>query len=105
MGGSVTVLPKVLDEKVAQLHLGNLGVVLTTLSKDQADYINVAVTGPFKVRRHHTATDACVIFSFCCVSHIPPLFFFSLSLSLSLFQYSRTPTVTKCFTSFPCRRR
>ena len=46
--GTVTVLPKVLDEKVAQLHLGNLGVVLTTLSKDQADYINVAQTGPFK---------------------------------------------------------
>jgi len=46
--GSVTVLPKVLDEKVAALHLGNLGVKLTILSKDQADYINVPVTGPFK---------------------------------------------------------
>ena len=46
--GTVTVLPKVLDEKVAALHLGNLGVKLTTLSKDQADYIHVPVTGPFK---------------------------------------------------------
>jgi adenosylhomocysteinase len=46
--GSVTVLPKTLDEKVARLHLGNLGVKLTTLSKDQADYINVEVLGPFK---------------------------------------------------------
>lgn len=46
--GSVTVLPKILDEKVAQLHLGNLGVKLTTLSQEQADYINVPVQGPFK---------------------------------------------------------
>jgi len=46
--GSVTVLPKVLDEKVATLHLGNLGVNLTELTKDQADYINCNVTGPFK---------------------------------------------------------
>mmetsp|Transcript_75077 Transcript_75077/g.146973 ORF Transcript_75077/g.146973 Transcript_75077/m.146973 type:complete len:484 (+) Transcript_75077:42-1493(+) len=46
--GSVTVLPKVLDEKVASLHIGKLGVVLTSLTKDQADYINVAVTGPYK---------------------------------------------------------
>jgi adenosylhomocysteinase len=46
--GSVTVLPKILDEKVAALHLGNLGVNMTILSQDQADYINVPVTGPFK---------------------------------------------------------
>ena len=46
--GTVTVLPKVLDEKVAALHLGNLGVVMTKLSKDQADYISVSVDGPFK---------------------------------------------------------
>jgi adenosylhomocysteinase len=46
--GSVTVLPKILDEKVAQLHLGNLGVNMTTLSQEQADYINVPVGGPFK---------------------------------------------------------
>jgi len=46
--GTVTVLPKVLDERVASLHLGNLGVKLTKLTKDQADYINVEVTGPFK---------------------------------------------------------
>jgi adenosylhomocysteinase len=44
----VYVLPKVLDEKVARLHLKKLGVELTELSKDQADYIGVAVEGPFK---------------------------------------------------------
>ena len=46
--GKVYVLPKELDEKVAALHLGNLGVELTELSKDQADYIGVAVSGPYK---------------------------------------------------------
>merc|ERR1740138_510464 len=46
--GSVTVLPKVLDEKVAAPPLGTLGVKLTTLTKDQADYINVGVQGPYK---------------------------------------------------------
>jgi len=45
---TVTVLPKLLDEKVAALHLPKLGVVMTILSKDQADYIHVAQTGPFK---------------------------------------------------------
>lgn len=44
----VYVLPKHLDEKVATLHLGKLGVKLTTLSKVQADYISVPVKGPFK---------------------------------------------------------
>ncbi len=44
----VYVLPKHLDEKVARLHLDALGVKLTTLSKQQADYIGVAVEGPFK---------------------------------------------------------
>ena len=44
----VYVLPKPLDEKVAMLHLEKLGVKLTTLSKDQADYIGVPVEGPFK---------------------------------------------------------
>jgi adenosylhomocysteinase len=44
----VYVLPKYLDEKVAHLHLGRLGVKLTTLSKEQADYIGVPVEGPFK---------------------------------------------------------
>lgn len=44
----VYVLPKHLDEKVARLHLEKLGVQLTELSKDQADYIGVEVTGPFK---------------------------------------------------------
>jgi adenosylhomocysteinase len=44
----VYVLPKHLDEKVARLHLDALGVRLTTLSKEQADYIGVPVEGPFK---------------------------------------------------------
>lgn len=46
--GQVYVLPKHLDEKVATLHLEKLGVALTTLRPDQADYINVPVNGPFK---------------------------------------------------------
>lgn len=46
--GKVYILPKHLDEKVARLHLGSLGVELTELSKDQADYIGVAVSGPYK---------------------------------------------------------
>jgi adenosylhomocysteinase len=44
----VYVLPKHLDEKVARLHLDALGVHLTTLTKEQADYIGVAVEGPYK---------------------------------------------------------
>jgi len=44
----VYVLPKLLDEKVARLHLGALGVRLTTLRKDQAEYIGVDVAGPYK---------------------------------------------------------
>ena len=44
----VYVLPKHLDEKVAALHLEKLGVKLSTLSKEQADYIGVSVEGPFK---------------------------------------------------------
>jgi len=44
----VHVLPKHLDEKVAMLHLEKLGATLTKLSKEQADYINVPESGPFK---------------------------------------------------------
>ena len=44
----VYVLPKHLDEKVARLHLDALGVRLTTLTKDQAEYIGVHVEGPYK---------------------------------------------------------
>jgi adenosylhomocysteinase len=44
----VYVLPKHLDEKVAMLHLAKLGAKLTTLSKEQADYISVPTSGPFK---------------------------------------------------------
>jgi adenosylhomocysteinase len=44
----VHTLPKVLDEKVARLHLDALGVELTTLSPEQAAYIGVPVEGPYK---------------------------------------------------------
>ena len=44
----VYLLPKELDEKVARLHLKQLGANLTTLSKEQADYIGVSVDGPYK---------------------------------------------------------
>ena len=44
----VYTLPKHLDEKVAALHLEKLGVKLTKLSSEQADYIGVSQTGPFK---------------------------------------------------------
>ncbi|AUG77547.1 adenosylhomocysteinase [Kitasatospora sp. MMS16-BH015] len=48
----VYVLPKHLDEKVARLHLDALGVKLTVLSKDQADYIGVPVEGPYKPEQY-----------------------------------------------------
>ena len=44
----VWVLPKELDEEVARLHLGKLGVKMTTLTQDQADYLNLPVEGPYK---------------------------------------------------------
>ena len=44
----VYVLPKHLDEKVARLHLDRIGVKLTKLGVDQADYIGVTPDGPFK---------------------------------------------------------
>ncbi|MFT3695130.1 MAG: adenosylhomocysteinase [Kofleriaceae bacterium] len=46
--GHVYVLPKKLDEKVARLHLAKVGVHLTKLSKEQADYLGVPADGPFK---------------------------------------------------------
>jgi adenosylhomocysteinase len=47
-GKTVTMLPKKLDEEVARLHLDQLGVKLTKLSKEQADYLGVPVEGPYK---------------------------------------------------------
>ncbi|MBT5883937.1 MAG: adenosylhomocysteinase, partial [Planctomycetaceae bacterium] len=44
----VHVLPKALDEEVARLHLDQLGVKLTTLTPEQAEYIDVDVDGPYK---------------------------------------------------------
>ena len=44
----VYILPKHLDEQVARLHLDHLGVKLTTLTKEQADYLGVPLEGPYK---------------------------------------------------------
>ena len=46
------VLPKHLDEKVARLHLGQLGVKLTTLSAKQSEYLGVPVEGPYKAENY-----------------------------------------------------
>ena len=44
----VYVLPKKLDEEVARLHIGKLGVKLTKLTQKQADYLGIKVEGPYK---------------------------------------------------------
>jgi adenosylhomocysteinase len=46
--GTISVLPKHLDEEVARLHLGKIGAMLTELTHEQAQYIGVAVQGPYK---------------------------------------------------------
>jgi len=46
--GKVYMLPKHLDEKVAALHLGQLNVKLTTLTKEQSDYLDIPSEGPYK---------------------------------------------------------
>ncbi len=51
-GNDVYVLPKHLDEKVAALHLDKLGVELTELRSDQAEYIGVGIKGPFKPEQY-----------------------------------------------------
>ncbi len=51
-GSHVHVLPKHLDEKVARLHLGALGVRLTELTKPQAEYLGVDVAGPYKAEHY-----------------------------------------------------
>jgi adenosylhomocysteinase len=51
-GRQVYMLPKHLDEQVARLHLDHLGVKLTKLSKEQADYIGVPVEGPYKAEHY-----------------------------------------------------
>jgi len=48
----VYMLPKILDEEVARLHLKKLGVKLTKLTKKQADYIGVKVEGPYKAEHY-----------------------------------------------------
>jgi adenosylhomocysteinase len=44
----IHLLPKTLDEKVAQLHLDKLGIKLTKLTEEQSEYININISGPFK---------------------------------------------------------
>jgi adenosylhomocysteinase len=50
--GKVYTLPKKLDEHVARLHLGKLGVKLTTLTASQAAYLGVSVEGPYKAENY-----------------------------------------------------
>ena len=45
-------LPKHLDEKVARLHVTHCGAKLTTLTKEQADYIGVPIEGPYKPEQY-----------------------------------------------------
>jgi len=52
VANQVYILPKYLDEKVARLHLGSLGVELTELTVDQAEYIGVPQEGPFKASHY-----------------------------------------------------
>ena len=47
-GTDVVTMPKLLDEKVARLHLDALGVRLTEMSEDQADYLGIPKDGPYK---------------------------------------------------------
>ena len=49
---NVYVLPKHLDEKVAMLHLSKIGVVLDELTTEQADYLGIAKSGPFKAEHY-----------------------------------------------------
>ena len=51
-GNEVYVLPKKLDEEVARLHLAKIGVNLSTLTQEQADYIGVPVEGPYKAEHY-----------------------------------------------------
>ncbi len=60
-GKTVTMLPKALDEEVARLHLEHLGVKLTTLSKEQADYIGVPVDGPYKPNHYRVLELVAVV--------------------------------------------
>ena len=46
------VLPKLLDEKVARLHLDKLGVKLTRLTAKQAEYLGVPIEGPYKAENY-----------------------------------------------------
>jgi adenosylhomocysteinase len=49
---NVYVLPKHLDEKVAMLHLAKIGVVLDELTTEQADYLGISKSGPFKSEQY-----------------------------------------------------
>ena len=49
---SVCIIPKSLDESVARFHLSKLGVKLTKLSTEQAKYLNIDVSGPYKAENY-----------------------------------------------------
>jgi len=51
-GKKVYILPKVLDEKVARLHLEKLGVKLTKMNQKQSDYLGVPIEGPYKAENY-----------------------------------------------------
>ena len=51
-GKDVYVLPKILDEEVARLHLDQLGVKLTVLTEDQSEYLGLPVDGPYKAEHY-----------------------------------------------------
>jgi len=51
-GKTVKMLPKALDEEVARLHLDHLGVKLTKLTPEQADYLGVPQEGPYKAEHY-----------------------------------------------------
>ncbi|HPJ16054.1 MAG TPA: adenosylhomocysteinase, partial [Spirochaetota bacterium] len=48
LANKVYTLPKKLDEEVARLHLGRIGAKLTSLTKEQADYLGLNIEGPYK---------------------------------------------------------
>jgi adenosylhomocysteinase len=50
--GQIYLLPKHLDEKVAKLHLEQIGATLTTMSQEQAEYIGVDINGPYKTNTY-----------------------------------------------------
>jgi len=85
----VYVLPKILDEKVARLHLKKIGANLTALSQEQADYINVPVEGPYKPE-HYVTNANCKEYRRLCVS---PLVLFTTCITKNGLATRLPPTI------------